>query len=90
VHDRAYAQLAGPLVLLNPDVTPPGPYSLNEAPETTNISYSNTANTLTLDTGLAYNITYANIVGGIAHYFIFTGKDSATSGCAKSGTAMRQ
>jgi hypothetical protein len=80
------AKLHGPQVLLNVNG-----FSLTDAPETLPaISYSNTATTLTLDTNLPYNVTYASITGGIAHYFVFAGTDNANSGCAHSGHAMRQ
>jgi len=65
-------------------------FGLSQAPETVTIPYSNTTTTLTLGDSLPYSATYADVTGGIAHYFVFAGRDAANSGCTHSGNAMRQ
>jgi hypothetical protein len=65
-------------------------FGLSQAPETVAVPYSNTATTMTLGDSLPYSVAYANVTGGIAHYFAFAGTDSANSGCTHSGNAMRQ
>ena len=53
------------------------------------VNYSNTASTLTIN-GLTFNVSYGNIVSGVAKYVTFSGLDSQKPGCAEQGTAVHQ
>lgn len=51
------------------------------------VPYSTTSGTLTLD-GTTYRAVYANIVSGIARYFVFLGRDG--NDCPFRGTMMKK